>query len=94
MRKLRGLIRLLVLSFIFGGFVFPSNAQAKGITNTFPIDSEIEKQIQKEQVAIITYNEILEKLDIALPHEVNYPNYPEEFGGCYYIVIIPHRTLY
>ena len=40
------------------------------------------------------YNEILEKLDIALPHEVNYPNYPEEFGGCYYIVIIPHRTLY
>ena len=51
MRKLRGLIRLLVLSFIFGGFVFSSNAQAKGITNTFPIDSEIEKQIQKEQVA-------------------------------------------
>lgn len=84
MRKLRGLIRLLVLSFIFGGFVFSSNAQAKGITNTFPIDSEIEKQIQKEQVAIITYNEILEKLDIALPHEENYPNYPEEFGGCYY----------
>ena len=45
---------------------------------------EYEKQIEKEQPAIQAYEQIIEGLQIVLPSDAKFPNYPDSFGGAYY----------
>ena len=61
-----------------------SETEAVALMNTFPISESVRLQIAKEQPAIEAYNEIMDALDISMPHENDYPNYPKEYGGSYY----------
>ena len=50
----------------------------------FVISSEMQAVFDAQAPAIHAYEEILEGLDIAIPSDPMYPNYPDEYGGAYY----------
>ncbi len=82
-RKMEGnIIRkvlLLLLILVLLMSIIPS---AFAEDNFYIEETDIE--LEKEKPAVDAYEEIIDGLGILLPHEKDFPNFPENYGGAYY----------